>query len=239
MFMAFRFNRVGFLKAGVLGTFLLGGCCLRAALVSYSVEFPATDPRTYQATPWDQTLSLPQFDPHLGRLEGVTILLEAAISVTQGYENLADERGTIRLTDRGTVALSLRGDTLLTDRLQVSRTYHAAAYDGTLDFGGFSGATFRGLTDEETRSVVFRNQRGASPFVGQGNVNFDVQARANNFFSDHDGNFAAFGRTSAWGEVSVLYDFIPVPEISTIWVAIGAVVLLAAVLGRGARQFFR
>jgi len=128
---------------------------------------------------------------------------------------------------------------LLTDRLQVSRTYHAAAYDGHLDFGGTSGATIGGLTEDETRSITFRNQRRTSPFIGQGNINFDVQAQANDFFSDHDGNFAAFGLTSAWGEVSVLYDFIPVPEISTIWAGIGAVVLLAAVLGRRARQFFR
>jgi len=237
--MAFFINRAGFLKTGVLGIFLLAGCGLQAALLTYSAEFPATDPMAYQATPWDQTFSLPQFDPHLGRLEGVTILLEAAISVTQGYENLSSQHGTIHITDQGTVSLSLGGDTLLTDRLQVSRTYHAGAYDGSLDFGGTSGATVRGLTDEETRSVVFRNPRRASPFIGQGNVNFDVQAQANDFFSDHGGNFAAFGRTSAWGEVSVLYDFIPVPEISTIWVGIGAVILLAAVLGRGARQFLR
>src|SRR5258706_10517986 len=82
-FMAFFINRAGFLKTGVLGIFLLAGCGLQAALLTYSAEFPAMDPMAYQATPWDQTFSLPQFDPHLGRLEGVTILLEAAISVTQ------------------------------------------------------------------------------------------------------------------------------------------------------------
>jgi hypothetical protein len=237
--MAFYFNRLRFLKTGILGIFLLANGGLRAALVSYSVEFPATDPRTYETTTWDRTLSVPQFDPHLGQLEGVTILLEAAISATQGYENLSHQHGTIHLTDKGTVSLSLGEDTLLTDHLQVSGTYHAAGYDGHLDFGGTSGGTIRGLTDQETRSVSFQNQRRASPFVGNGKVNFDVQAEANNFFSDHDGNFAAFGLTSAWGEVSVLYDFIPVPEISTIWVGVGAVILLAAIWGRRSGQFFR
>ncbi|HEX4645820.1 MAG TPA: choice-of-anchor E domain-containing protein [Verrucomicrobiae bacterium] len=237
--MAFYFNRAGFLKTGILGFFLLASGSLRAALVSYSAEFPATDPGSYQATAWDQTLSVPQFDPRLGRLEGVTILLEAAISVTQGYENLSHRPGTIHLTDQGTVSLSFGRDTLLTDHLQVSGTYHAAGYDGHLDFGGTSGATIRGLTDQETRSVAFNSQRRTSPFVGHGNVNFDVQAEANDFFSDHDGHFAAFGLTSAWGEVSVLYDFIPVPETSTIWVGIGAIILLAAIWGRRAGQFFR
>src|SRR5258708_38679576 len=88
-FMAHFFNRGNFLKSGVLGIFLLAGGGLQAALLTYSAEFPAPDPMTYQATPWDQTLSVPQFDPNLGRLGGVTTLLEAAILVTPASEHLS------------------------------------------------------------------------------------------------------------------------------------------------------
>lgn len=229
-----------FFKISLASVFLLAGTLSRAALITYSDEFPATNPRTYQSTPWEKTFSLPQFDPRLGSLEGVTILLETAISVTQGYENLSHKQKSINLTDRATVSLSLGDqDPLLTTHLQVSRNYSAPGYDGTLDFAGRSGATITGLTAEETRSITFKNHPGRSPFVGPGNLDFDLEAGANNFFSDHDGNFAAFGLASAWADVSVIYQFIPVPETSTVWMAVAASGLLVACLFRGQRQLFK
>src|SRR5579863_1555303 len=145
-------------KAGMVALLLFNPAGVRAAVITYDASFPSASPVTYEQTDWSQTIALPQFNPQLGTLTGVTVQLEAAVSVTQAYENLAPVINTIALNQLTTVTLNLPDSTtLVTDNLKVSSTFNVPAYTGVLNFAGPSGGTVTGLSAQATGSSMVLN----------------------------------------------------------------------------------
>jgi hypothetical protein len=184
-----------------------------AAQVTYSTTV------AIQRTPWTNTVTLPQFDPFLGTLQGVTVVLDYTIRSSSRIENLdaVPRPGVIHgatetLNVWDSLATSLLGTTA-----SVKFTNSLAAYDGTSDFGGASGVSLarRTVTGSATNLVL----GSLTPFEGVGTLPFAIEAQGTGFAL----NVVTFLQQvlpEAGGTLTVIYDYEEATQGATIgdWV---------------------
>jgi len=103
-----------------------------------------------EATPWEHAVVLPRFDPALGRLDRVNLILACELAGSLGVENTNAIGVDPVYRPRARVSCVGPGSadpaTLIT--LYSTAIPSLAAFDGTLDFGGISGYStlYSGIT---------------------------------------------------------------------------------------------
>ncbi len=192
---------------------LLGASTARAATIGFvdsygpvAVPFGAADLAT-----------LSQFDPSLGTLTKVTLTLDAVTSAgTIRFDNEAAIATDATLGIGAEVtAVGLAGITAIAVPLQTNSVVNLAAdSDGAADFIGTDafGVTGGSGFDSDSDMLI----AGLAPYIGLGSFNVTVAAVVSTFLSTTGGCGPidpAPGNT--FGNVTVTYEFVPIPEPST------------------------
>ncbi|MDH3730404.1 MAG: choice-of-anchor E domain-containing protein [Acidimicrobiia bacterium] len=185
---------------------VMGSAPAHAAEVSFSDTIPI------QNTNWNQTVTIMQFDPAQGTLQSVEVTITGELFGSSQVENLDPGGPTTSTLDLG-AAISVDGDpgagsiTISTNPTS-SNTVTLAAFDGLIDFGGASGATFADLSASETQSQTITDAGVLAGYTGTGTVSLDASGIANSF-TIGGGNIAALFDTDAGATVTVRYTFQP------------------------------
>ena len=137
------------LRRLVLGTLALAG--LLTPSFAQTTPPPLTQCGTgvvpLQTTQWARTVTIPKFDPALGILKKVTYSLGCQIQGTARFESQDKQAAVVNLQFAAQCNLQ-RPDTSILLQVNPSQnfTQPVTAFDGTIDFGGTSGATFPGIS---------------------------------------------------------------------------------------------
>ena len=104
-------------------------------------------------TNWSGSMVLPKFDPALGVLDRVSWTVWANVEGSASFENLDAAPATITTSLQARITLSRPDLSPLQIVLPVvNNSDAAAAFDGTIDFGGLSGKSYTGLTASDSGS---------------------------------------------------------------------------------------
>ncbi len=197
------------LAAGAL--ILAAGAAANAGTVVHSGSL------TPASTNWTHTFFVPQFNDLGGALTLEEVLIETTTTMlgSMRAENRDAAARTITLGLNADMKVKQGLDELIHSVASMTEVFDADPYDGLIDFGGASGATFAGLMETEFAA----NTRTApgddlSAWIGLGMVALDAEAKAQSFFSG-GGNLTTFFQSQAGLDYTVTYVFrgevVPMP----------------------------
>jgi len=220
--------------AGGAKLLLLAGLCgfvnpARAA-ISVLTESATLSPQAADFT--DQPLTFSQFDPGLGKLKSVRIVVHSTTQLTQQYENTSDQEQAIRARQTFDLLLELPDGTtpILKDHQRVARTYSASEFDGDIDFDGTSGST----TDYQIKSTnqkLLKSKGGLAMFTGSGLASLFLSGNETFQASNKQNQVVAQAQAFAGAEVQVIYSYIAaVPEPAGYGLVAGLVAFVPFVL---------
>lgn len=180
-----------------------------AASISYSANVPET------ATNWTDTLALQQFDASLGTLTSATLTLSGTVTGVAKAESLDTSASQITLDLSALIEASVFGQaTVAVDVNPADQfVFDAAAFDGTIDFGGTSGINLDTLTDTDTDFTTYTGSELAN-FIGLGTFDVDLVASGLSVATGA-GNLITQFNTNALAEVTIEYVYetaaVPLP----------------------------
>lgn len=182
---------------------------LRAEAVNFSDALPFVT----TGTSTTRHLHLPKFDPSLGVLQSIELMITGRLEGTLRFENKDLTPRTINMD------LSARLELFGPDSASlgfveplVSITRNAPGYDGTTDFGGDSGETIAGLSESiSLPPILFPVGTYGSMFTGLDTVALPVTATGQSHGSG-GGNVLFFITTLTSAEATVIYTYALVPE---------------------------
>lgn len=159
-----------------------------------------------QSTNWNQSVTVPQFDPALGTLTGIQVTFRARARGLFGIENLDAGAAQITSTFGATITLRDHASTPVVVLMPtVSFIDSLARFDGVIDFRGTSGV----LHDNVVATGADGYQPSLTPanlaaFVGTGVVPFSASAVGTSLASG-PGNLVSQFSTNANGTLDVCY----------------------------------
>jgi hypothetical protein len=216
------------MKTFITGLVLVGVCLAfsaNATVVTYNGSYGPTT-----TTYYNKVIGVQGFDPALGSLNSVTVGFTGTGLFTQFFENTSPLSGNI-LVSTHTLAMSLLQPDAATSLFNLNQfeahTYAVNPFDGTLDFGGTSGGT-QTYGVNLVGSTILTSGAGLTQFTSASPVSLYLNAVATFSSSDTTGNSARGGMISAGANVSVTYDYTPVPEPSSFALMFGGLLLLPA-----------
>jgi hypothetical protein len=206
---------------------LIVACC-GPALVAHGGTVTYTDSVPQTVTNWNNSVSVPLFDPSLGTLDSVSFTMTGYVQGTGQFESLDATPSTVTMDLAATLKLKRpSGSTLVISLPDFNTSDNVTAYDGITDFGGTSGKTYSNVGANDTESVNTSSPSDMTLFTGVGNITLPVSATGSSNASG-PGNIVESFATTAWADVSVTYNYQVVPEPSTLaLLGIGAIGLLA------------
>ncbi len=195
---------------------LCGAALLSVATFSNAAVITQTASVGIQDTNYDEVITINQFDSALGTLNSVMFTLAGSVEGEIRVENTSLNSATdIEAVLSATLTLT---DTVLNNTLVItlpafSQTITGlTTFDGDIDFGGTSGATFGDLSDTDTQSATFSDASTLSTFTGMGTIDLNLNALATSV-ADGGGNLVTQFITQAGGDITVVYDY-DVPSVS-------------------------
>lgn len=207
-----------------MATFLSGGrasaIALAVALAMPTYAGTVVETATFTGTTnYTTTLNVDPFDTSLGTLTNVTIFLKGTFSGSAAAESLDSAPSTVTLNLgvlEAAVGPNPSNPLSVSASASDSRSFSASAFDGTIDFGGTSGATFTDLMAMGTGTVSSSNGAILDLFKSPNIVDFKITATA--FTSQTGpGNLATLFGTEARTDLKVTYTFreneVPAPAI--------------------------
>jgi hypothetical protein len=164
------------------------------------------------ATPegWTATLPFQQFDPALGTLTGVQILVNGTLSGSISLENLGSAAGTVAVGLPGTFDVSL-GDLNLGAFEFNGGTVASAtlgAYDGTINYAGSSGTVIRGLFGEGGLTASVGDASHLAQFTGTGTVDLSLTSEGSSEVLG-DATLNSLLNINTGGVVTLQYQYVP------------------------------
>jgi hypothetical protein len=202
----------------MLRTFLVALALVAAASVAQAGSVTYTDTVPQGLTDYSTTLNLPQFNPALGTLQSVEIIVSDTgstdLSVTQTLNTTAhltvlSTQLYVDLT--GVTIPSINVEPELTGGVSYAPPGHAIGPFSTFDTGVLT------LTPA-SQSQSFST--GLSPFIGLGDLYFDLETFTYTTTTYLGGNLNTSQTTIAGGPVEIIYDYNPpappVPEPGTL-----------------------
>jgi hypothetical protein len=177
----------------------------------------------------DQAIALQGFNSALGTLNSVTVDFTGTGQFTQRYENF-DGPGQITFFTHSLAMSLLMPDNstgLFSFNQNEVHTYTFGAYDGNTDFGGTSGGTHV-YPVNMTGNLNLTLPAYLAQFTTPGLVDFYLNASGAVGWSISGGNNTVGAGLTAGANISVTYDYTPVPEPSTFALMFGGLILLPA-----------
>src|SRR5579884_4041067 len=180
---------------------------------SVAASAPTTQQATATFTPFttggSQTQSVAQFNPALGTLNSVQIILNSTLSSDVKVENLDAAPSTVNAQVNGNLSLQGPGGSLLSVTPTISEnTTSLSPYDGTLDYGGTSGHDFGQQSAAAQQSITLTSNLSA--WEGSGNVALAESAQSTSTVSG-SGNEQVHINSEGSGTVTVIYNYTPAP----------------------------
>jgi hypothetical protein len=200
-------SKIGFLAA-VLAAVLVPITAANATTLTTVKYESSVD---VQKTNFDKFVTIPKFNPNLGKLQSVFLQLESKVEGSIRLENTDAKSANVTANLAAEVSL-LKPDNsiLLTTLPTASITKQFAADDAVFDFSGTSGATFDKLSNTQTASTNLTDRFDL--FVGLGELTLPVTAIAKSNGSGA-GNLAQIFNTFAGASVEVVYEYVAIkPE---------------------------
>lgn len=163
-----------------------------------------------QPTNFGTSLVFDLFDLGPGfELTKVSFTIDGDVFGSASVESLDGSTSTIDIQLSVTLTLfDLSNSPLVISIPLFSQQFAASAYDGTVDFGGTSGATFAGLNASQSITEVYTDAATLSDFTGTGTISLDFTAQGSSNGSGA-GNLITQFQTSASGIVDVVYEYQP------------------------------
>lgn len=186
-----------------------------AATITYDDSFAIT------TTNWDDSLSVTQFDPSLGTLNSIEVVLTGMVEGDARAESTDSLPSTVTLELAAEVVLTRPGvsfdgvgeaeDIPASERIAVAlpvvvSTDDLGASDGTLDFDGDSGVSYMGLSNTNTVTEILTGDSDLALFSGTGTLDLVIAGLGTSNASG-SGNLITQFNTAAGAEVSITYDY--------------------------------
>lgn len=204
--------------------------CISPASV-YADQISYSDAAPLMLTNWNQTLTLPKFDPNLGTLTSVLLKLTGEVNGSASFESTNPLPTDVTTIFNADITL-MRPDNsvLLMTSPKSSVTVPVGGYDGIIDFMGPSGRMIPEVKDSLMTMVQFDQPLSVSDqtlFVGAGEF-LDLPVRAvGRSRGTGSGNLLMLFRTSAAATAEITYVFTPIPEpASAMTLALGVAMLI-------------
>ncbi len=188
---------------------LLAAACVAATASADANQLCYSGQFSQSSTNWKKATNVPQFDPALGILTGITVTFQGGVQGSLGIESL-DAAPALTTSTYG-ANITLRDYTaspVVALSPSVNFTDLLSAFDGTIDFAGTSGV-FRG-------GIALSGNGGYAPaltpanlaaYVGNGTVPFNATAVGVSIVTG-PGNVVSQILTSAGANVTVCYDYL-------------------------------
>jgi hypothetical protein len=185
-----------------------------------TISFGPTSFGTFTAGSFG-SFTLPQFDPSLGTLTQVDVLvLGNSSGGSNGIENLGVTAGTADLSIGTNITVTGPSSLLVIPTPFTLLTgIPLAPFDGLVDFGGTGGFTLIGGASSASDSDTLLG--GFGPYTGLGNVTFNYTSAVNTTSSLLNVSPSSQNTSSpSFGfDASVTYTFTPIPEPSSMALA--------------------
>lgn len=197
----------------MLKKILFTATLLCAATFSNAGTITLTDTVALQTTDFSKTLSFANFDT----MGGTRVLESVAFSIDGSI--LGDIEVESRDASPSTITATLSAELTLTDALMntlvvtipsITKILNATAFDGVVDFGGTSGATYAGLTAQKFEQSIYTDATTLAMFTGMGSSMFTFDAEAISVATGAGGITSVF-TTSAGGIIEVIYTYKEIP----------------------------
>lgn len=192
------------LRTSFLALALAGSAAAQTQTVCF------TDTIALQPTNWSGSVSIPKFDPNLGTLQSIAFDLTGNVQGSARAESLDAAPTIVNTSFSANITLTRPDASVIVVTLPVANFSDSfTAYDGTLDFGGTSGAIHAGINVTDTQS--FTSPPPASDLVlfsGAGNIVLPVSAQGASLATGA-GNLITQFMTDAAATVRVCYTFLP------------------------------
>lgn len=165
-----------------------------------------------RTTNFADALSLAQFDPTLGTLEGVEIVANVGYVGRHFGENMSATSGSQYLS-RLTYSVSLNGAGLLAPVVAASVNENAGllgVHDGVYDFAGTSGYNVS-FDDAGQGLASLTGVDDLSAFIGLGSIAYTITANASSFRQAFGGAMSQGTQSQAFGDVTITYTYTAIP----------------------------
>ncbi|QDV92094.1 hypothetical protein RAS2_32070 [Phycisphaerae bacterium RAS2] len=192
----------------------------------HSISF--SDVLTPQPTSFSRNLVVPRFDDQLGELQSIDLSFTGNVLGTARFESLNPNPRDVVLNLSAHLEIRNPDQSLLTvTNPIVSIPAHAGAFDGVIDFGGSSGATFPNLQGQVVLPLFTLTDPAAlDQFVGSGTLAFPVHASATSFGSGPGNIIYSFSTLSA-ASMDIIYRYeVPEPSAGALLAAFATVTVL-------------
>lgn len=170
-------------------------------------------------TNWTDALSIGKFDSSLGDLTSIKFLLTGNVAGIGKGESLDAGASNVTLSLASTLTLKRPdGSTVVVANPLFSTSYAFSSFDGTIDFGGTSGASTGTVFSSASNSFTSTSISDFALFsaLGGGNIVLDLGAVGTSGATGA-GNLITQFNTSAGADVTVIYEYtavtaVPEPE---------------------------
>jgi hypothetical protein len=156
-----------------------------------------------------QTQTVAQFNPSLGTLTGVQVILNGTLSSHVKVESFDGAPSNFAAQVNGNLQLQGPGIQSLAVTPSLSENSQLTAFDGTIDFGGTSGHDFGAQSAQASQSVTLTaGQNDLSAWIGTGNVSLTESAQSSSTMAG-SGNEDTQVCSEGSGTVQVIYSYTP------------------------------
>jgi hypothetical protein len=169
---------------------------------SQTVPFPAT------STNFTKTATVSQFDPTLGKLTSVDVMLAGTLTSQIQVESRDATPTTITGRVEGTLSAQVPGVADLTLRPTSTVSFPASAYDGVQDYAGTSGKDFGAVSADDSKTVTLTTPGDLAAFIGTGTVPVSVAAASSSAASG-PGNLLSEITSSGAATMNIVYHYLP------------------------------
>jgi hypothetical protein len=197
-----------------------GFACL-ATLTSFTPNAAAqvaqvcfTDSVPMTPTNWSDQVTFSKFDPALGTLQSIDITFTGSIVGSAQTESLDTGPTTVTLTFEGQIVLTRPDMSQLAAALPQAQFVDTfTGFDGSVDFGGTSGATHSGVMATQTVSATSPPPASdlaafTGPIGNPGTISLPVMAFGTSV-STGSGNIVSQFTQNASADVQVCYTYLP------------------------------
>jgi hypothetical protein len=164
-------------------------------------------------TNWNNSVSIPKFDPSLGTLTGIHFTLAGTATGSAKAESMDAAPSLVTLNFQCTLTLTRPDNSIIVVAIPLQQFGDQfTAFDGVIDFGGTSGATHPNLLVTDSQTVDSLTASDFALFTGPagapGTILLPITALATSGATGAGNIVSQFSQTAS-ALVGVCYDFTP------------------------------